>query len=65
MNGVRVCYHKVVIGNNHMMNVVGYGTLTVALPGNLDTRYVSTVGPGGCQLINFVWIMEFRVCHLN
>ena len=35
LSDVRLCGDKARIGNNHLVDVVGYGTLTVVFPGDL------------------------------
>ena len=38
LSHVRLCDDKVRIGDNHLMDVVGYGTLTVVFPGDLTVK---------------------------
>ena len=38
MGDVRLCDNKVIIGNNHLIDVVRYGTLTVVFPGELTVE---------------------------
>ncbi|CAM9954547.1 unnamed protein product, partial [Laminaria digitata] len=38
LSDVRLCDDKVRIGDNHLIDVVGYGTLTVVFPGDLTVK---------------------------
>ncbi|CAM9165641.1 unnamed protein product, partial [Laminaria digitata] len=38
LSDVRLCDNKVRIGDNHLIDVVGYGTLTVVFPGDLTVK---------------------------
>ncbi|CAN0530962.1 unnamed protein product, partial [Laminaria digitata] len=38
LSDVRLCDHKVRIGDNHLIDVVGYGTLTAVFPGDLTVK---------------------------
>ncbi|CAM9550752.1 unnamed protein product, partial [Laminaria digitata] len=38
LGDVRLCDDKVRIGDNHLIDVVGYGTLTVAFTGDLTVK---------------------------
>ena len=43
LSDVRLCSDKVTIGDNHLIDVVGYDTLTVVFPGDLASK-LSDVG---------------------
>ena len=38
LSDVRLCDNKVRIGDNHLIDIVGYGTLTVVFPGDLPVK---------------------------
>ena len=38
LSDVRLCYDKVRIGDNHLIDVEGYGTLDVVFPGDLSVK---------------------------
>ena len=38
LRDVRLCNDKVRLGDNHLIDVVGYGTLTVVFPGDLIVK---------------------------
>ncbi|CAN0062318.1 unnamed protein product, partial [Laminaria digitata] len=38
LGDVRLCDDKVRIGDNHLVDVVGYGTLTLVFPGDLTVK---------------------------
>ena len=38
LSDVRLCDDKVRIGDNHLIDIVGYGTLTVVFPGGLTVK---------------------------
>ena len=43
LSDVRLCDDKVRIGDNHLVDVVGYGTLTIVFPGDLTVKLLDVV----------------------
>ena len=41
LSDVRLCDDKVRIGDNHLIDVVGHGTLTVVFPGDLNVKLLN------------------------
>ncbi|CAM9153268.1 unnamed protein product [Laminaria digitata] len=56
LSDVRLCDDKVRICDNHLIDVVGYGTLTVVFPGDLTVK-LSDVAYGPDLAFNFFSLM--------
>ena len=55
LNDVPLCNDKVGIGGNHLIDVIGYGTLTVVFPANLAVILLD---------VGYVWDMTLNLFSL-